>query len=640
MRPVRFFSGLLPILLCVSAGQPVQARSLYLQQPQDRPGPQAVADTTAPAQRSGRVRDRPAHDPGSALAAATPLAARLLRVENGLRGPLHFQGEPGWSLEERMRHYGVPGLSLAIIEDGHIVATRAYGVADRLSGAKTTPNTLFQAASVSKPVTAFAALRMVQRDELALDRPVNDQLRRWKIPDNDFTRGSPVTLAQLLSHTAGLTVHGFMGYEEGQALPGLVDILDGKPPANSAPVRVDQVPGSSWRYSGGGYTVAEVLMADVAQRSFTALLDEQVLGPIGMHDSHFGTPIDARRTAAGVMPDGRDVPGRYKVHPESAAAALWSTPTDLAAFLIEVQRALRGNSPLLKAESAETMLREVRDGYALGFALTRVNGTAWFGHDGWNDGFNTHMVGNRTGQGVVVMINANQPELMQELRRAVAAEFHWPGHVEFTREPFTAAALAALPGRYRYNDEQFIRVDRVGDGLVFAYGGEPPVPMVAIGGDRYVRQGSDTVLGFPMVGGRPAAMRFSASGGSAGEYARLGEDERAPRERLYAGERDAALAAYRALAAKGGIIGSQDYLNRQGYRLLEYQRPAAAVQLLALVAALHPDSANAWDSLGEAQVAAGDVAAARDAYRRALALDPALATAIAALKALDDRRQP
>lgn len=621
MRLVSFFPSLAVILVCAFAGVG------------------SAAPPTASPVSPGPGPGRSTH-PINREAAAAPLAARLDRVEHGLRGPVHFQGAPAWSLQERMRHYGVPGVSLAIVQDGHILATRAYGTADRQAGLQTTTRTLFQAASVSKPLTAFAAMRMVERGELTLDHPVNAQLRRWKIPENAFTRDAPVTLAQLLSHTAGITVHGFMGYEKGQPLPGLMDILDGRPPANSAPVRVDQVPGSAWRYSGGGYTVAEVLMADVAKREFVPLMDQQVLAPIAMHDSHFGAPVDASRTAAGVMPDGTDVPGRYKVHPESAAAALWSTPADLARFLIEVQRALQGDSPLLKATSAETMLREVRDGYALGFALTQVNGTAWFGHDGWNDGFNTHVVGNRAGQGVVVMINANQPELMQEIRRAVAAEFDWPGYSDFTRAPVSAAALAALPGRYRYNDEQFIQVERVGDGLVFAYGGEPPVPMAAIGGDRYVREGSDTVLSFPMADGRPSAMRFRASGGNAGEYPRMGPDERAPRELLYAGQRDAALAAYRALAAKGGIVGSQDYLNRQGYRLLEHRRPAAAVQVLALVTALHPDSANAWDSLGEAQRAVGDVAAARAAYRRVLQIDPASAAAMAALKALDDPHPP
>lgn len=570
-----------------------------------------------------------------ASAADTPMDARLVQLEQGLRGPVHFQGDATWTLEERLRHYGVPGIAFAIIEDGRVIATRTYGLADRSTGAKVTPDTLFQAASVSKPVTAFGAMRMVERGELALDRPVNEQLRRWKVPDNEFTASAPVTLAQLLSHTAGLTVHGFGGYAKGQPVPGLVAILDGAPPANSAPVRVDQVPGSAWRYSGGGYTVAEVLMADVAKREFPSLMYQQVLGPIRMRDSRFGAPVTQARTAAGVLPDGTDVPGRYKIHPESAAAALWSTPTDLAHFLIEVQRALRGESRLLTAASAETMLREVRDGYSLGFGLTRVGDTQWFGHDGWNDGFNTHMVGNRDGQGLVAMINANQPALLHELRRAVAAEFGWPGYTELVREATSPEALAALPGRYRYNEEQFIRISRDGEALSFAYGGETPTPLHAIGGGRFVRADNDNALSFLIREGRAEEIRFASGGSAAGEYRRLADDELAPRERLYAHQGDAALVAYREVAAKGGIVGSEAYLNLQGYRLLGQKQHEAAVQVFALVTALHPDSANAWDSLAEAQRAVGNLGAARAAYRRVLQIDPAAPAALAALKELD-----
>lgn len=571
---------------------------------------------------------------GAATAADT-LDARLARVESGLRGPVHFSGDATWSLDERMHHYGVPGVSIAIVEDGRVVAVRAYGVADRNTGAMATPRTLFQAASVSKPVTAFAAMRLVERGDLALDRPVNPQLRRWKIPENDFTRAAPVTLAQLLSHTGGLTVHGFGGYQQGTKVPSLVEILDGKPPANSPPVRVDQAPGSAWRYSGGGYTVAEVLMADVARREFVPLMDRLVLKPLHMRDSHFGTPVDARRTAAGVMPDGSDVPGRHKFHPESAAAGLWTTPNDLALFIIEVQRALRGDSRLLSATSGETLLKEVRDGYALGFGLTRVGDSAWFGHDGWNDGFGTHMVANRAGQGVVVMINANQPALMQEIRRAVAAEFGWPGQASFEHTPVAPAALAALPGRYRYNEEQYLQISRDGDGLAFAYGGEQPTPLFAIGNDRYVRADSDSLITFSMGDAGPTELRFAASKAPPGEHRRLAADERSPRELLYANANEEALAAYRVLAAAGGVVGSESYLNLQGYRLFDQKNHAAAVQVFTLVTALFPVSANAWDSLAEAHRAAGNLEASRAAYRKVLTLDPAAPAALAALKAME-----
>ncbi|HQR29470.1 MAG TPA: serine hydrolase domain-containing protein, partial [Anaeromyxobacteraceae bacterium] len=354
------------------------------------------------------------------------------RIERSLRPPVSLEGGERWTLAERMKHHGVPGVSIAIVQGGRIVATRAYGLADRQAGTAMRTDTPMQAASISKAVTAFAAMRMVERGQLGLDSPVNERLASWRIPETPATRARPITLAQLLGHTGGLGVHGYGGYEAGKPLPGILQILDGKPPANSPAVRVEQAPGAGFRYSGGGYTVAQLLMSEVAGQPFPGLMRREVLVPVGMRDSTFEFPLPARlakRAAAGVMPDGKDVPGRSKVHPESAAAGLWTTPGDLARFAIEVQRAVRGESRLLGRAPAERMLRDPGpDHYGLGFAIVHENGAAYFGHDGWNDGFSSHLIANREGDGVAILINANQPQLMHELRRAVAFELGWPGY--------------------------------------------------------------------------------------------------------------------------------------------------------------------------------------------------------------------
>ncbi|MCB1614267.1 MAG: beta-lactamase family protein, partial [Xanthomonadales bacterium] len=194
--------------------------------------------------------------------------AQIERVIHGLRPPVSFVGDPGWSLAERMSHYGVPGVAITVIDQSGIAWTRVYGLADRDSGAAVQENTLFQAGSVSKPVAAFGAMRMVEDGRLSLDQPVNDRLASWKIPDNEFTERVPVTLSHLLSHTGGLTVHGFAGYPAGASVPSMLQILEGQAPANSAAIRVDLLPGSRWRYSGGGYTVAQLLMTEVSGQPF------------------------------------------------------------------------------------------------------------------------------------------------------------------------------------------------------------------------------------------------------------------------------------------------------------------------------------------------------------------------------------
>jgi CubicO group peptidase (beta-lactamase class C family) len=181
--------------------------------------------------------------------------ARIARVESGLLPPIVVAGRPvpPMTLSARMAGLKVPGVSIAVINDGAVEWAKGYGVVEAGTTNPVTSRTLFQAASISKPVAALAALRLVEQGKLALDEDVNAKLTSWKVPENEFTKTEKVTLRRLLSHTAGLTVHGFSGYPAGTPVPTLVQVLDGAKPANSAAVRVDVVPGTIMRYSGGGF---------------------------------------------------------------------------------------------------------------------------------------------------------------------------------------------------------------------------------------------------------------------------------------------------------------------------------------------------------------------------------------------------
>ncbi len=245
--------------------------------------------------------------------------------------------------EMRKRH--VAGLSLAIIQDGKIVKAKGYGVTEQGGDSPVTTATLFQAGSISKSVSALGALRLVEQGKLALDEDVNARLVTWKVPVNEFTREKKVTLRGLLSHTAGLTVHGFPGYATDDPVPTVVQILDGAKPANTKPIRVDFVPGSKWRYSGGGYTVMQQMIVDVTGKPFPQFMQEAVLGPLAMKESTFEQPLPAgtaKLTASGYYGDRSPVKGRWHIYPEMAAAGLWTTPSDLARFAIGVQEAARG----------------------------------------------------------------------------------------------------------------------------------------------------------------------------------------------------------------------------------------------------------------------------------------------------------
>ncbi len=393
----------------------------------------------------------------SAPEAQSALSARIERVEQGLLPGIVIQGRtaPRHVLADRMAALKVPGVSVAVINDGAVEWARGYGVVETGSTTAVTPRTLFQAASISKPVAALAALRLTERGLLSLEEDVNTRLVSWKVPENELTKTEKVTLRRLLSHTAGLTVHGFGGYPAGAATPTLAQVRDGQKPANSAPVRVDVVPGTIWRYSGGGFTVMQQLLVDVTGKPFPALLDELVLGPLGMADSTYEQPLPAGRrgeAASGHRSDGELLPGRYHTYPEMAAAGLWTTPSDLSCFLMEIQKALAGRSKVLSAETARAMTTAVKGSYGLGLSLQGSGASATFGHGGSNEGFKCQMTAFlESGRGAVVMTNGDRGGwLGAEILRSIAREYGWP--IFQPREkavvPVDPAALTALTGRY------------------------------------------------------------------------------------------------------------------------------------------------------------------------------------------------
>jgi CubicO group peptidase (beta-lactamase class C family) len=416
---------------------------------------------------------------------APPPADRAARVESGLLPLFVIEGRPlpAKTLAERMAALKVPGLSIAVINDGRIEWVKGYGVTETGTTAAVTARTLFQAASISKPAAAMAALRLVEQGKLVLDEDVNLRLKSWKVPENEFTKTEKVTLRRLLSHTAGLTVHGFGGYAAGDAVPALVQVLDGAKPANSGPVRVDIVPGTIMRYSGGGFTVAQQLMIVVSGRAFPDLMADLVLKPVGMEDSTYEQPLpEARRgeAASGHTSDGKLLPGRYHTYPEMAAAGLWTTPTDLAKFLLEVRRALEGRSTVLSQAMAREMTTAQKPGYGLGLSLSGAGAATNFGHGGSNEGFKCQMVAFvEAGRGAVVMTNGDQGGLLAgEILRAVAREYGWPAFqpVEKKAVAVDLKALAALEGRYELRPGRFLEV-RLEAGALFVIDGEDRVEL-------------------------------------------------------------------------------------------------------------------------------------------------------------------
>ena len=385
-------------------------------------------------------------------------SARISRIENGLLPAVIIKDQAAHrvSVAARMEHYKVPGVSVAYFESGKLAWTRTYGFADVAAKRPVTPETLFQAASISKPVAALAMLRLVQDGKLSLDEDVNVKLHAWKVPENEFTKEQKVTLRRIVSHSAGLTVHGFRGYASDEPVPSTVQILNGEKPANSDPIRVDTVPGTQWRYSGGGYVVMQLLLTEVTSKSFPQLMRDLVLAPAGMTHSTYEQPIPQSLRSSAATPylgSGEGVKGGPHTYPEMAPAGLWTTPSDLARLAIEVQNEYAGrSSKILSPGMMRQMLTPQKGGSGLGFGVGNNGSKLRFGHGGANEGFRCNLQAYaESGQGFAIMTNSDSGDLLaSEYVRAIAKEYNWPDFQPIERSLGKAnpALFSAYAGTY------------------------------------------------------------------------------------------------------------------------------------------------------------------------------------------------
>ncbi|GAB2849364.1 hypothetical protein GCM10027277_16940 [Pseudoduganella ginsengisoli] len=451
-----------------------------------------------------------------ASAQSQSVEERIARVENGLLAPVAVRDAPPQTmrLEERMRELHVPGVSIAVINHGDIEWARAYGVMDVRTGRPVTTGTLFQAASISKPLAAVTTLRLAAQGKIHLDEDVNRRLRSWQL-----AAGQPVTPHALLSHTAGLPENGLPGYGSGEPQPSLLQVLRGAPPATTPPAAVQTPPGSQYGYSGLGYAVLQQYLMDATQKDFTTLARQQVLAPLRMHDTVFAPDLPAglaQRAATGHELDGSPVAGNWRRYPELTAAGAWSTATDLARFAIAIQRAAQGkDTRLLTQQQAATLLTPVQNGYGLGFELDHAGKEQAFHHSGSNAGYKALLFAyTRTGQGAVILTNGDYGwPLIEELMRSIAAEYGWEDY-----RPLQRSAVAANPalhdrfiGDYSVSNIT-LRIHRDGERLYASAPplGPAPVELIAAGDyDYFIREKDATVRFHPEGNGPVQTLTFT-----------------------------------------------------------------------------------------------------------------------------------
>lgn len=561
-------------------------------------------------------------------------ARRIARIEHGLIPEVRVKGEPaGRTIEEQLRKHHTPGVSIAIIHDHRVVAAKAYGVADSTAGTPLTDTTVMQAASVSKMFTALAALKEVEAGKLGLDADVNRTLRSWKIPENDFTRATPVTLKHLLSHTGGTNVPTLS--QDGKS-PTLLEVLEGKPPSLNRPVRVDAAPGK-FRYSGGGTTIVQQMLVDVEGRPFPEIMSAVVLTPLKLTHSTFSDPQKLGTVATGHDFDEKPVAGTFQTWAGSGAAGLWTTPSDIAQLLVEVQLGLEGRSTVVSKEVASRMTTPVLSigkgdstSTALGVFVEKHGTGVYFGHDGLGIGFLAMSRASTNGEGAVVMANGQgAAPLMLEIFRSVAAEYAWDGwlmppievaHVDPSR-------LTALAGRYRGEKTESTVIVVKGDHLEARLPFREPLELLAVSPDTFISRAEGVRFTFATdASGVRSIVRTPPPwppAGTAVTLTRLPDNTPLePLQLLEAGRADEATLASKKLLSANPKDPTLDegQIRTIGEDLLEQLDAKRALPVLQLNVALHPQSPMACVNVAEALFQLGRRAEAAPLYTKAKTL--------------------
>lgn len=363
------------------------------------------------------------------------IEAQIKQVENNFSGQAIPDGKTD-NILDRMIYFKVKGLSIAVVQNYKVIWAKGYGWADEREKRPVTALTLFKPGSISKSLNAVGVLKLAQEHQLDLYEDINTYLRSWKFPYDSVAKGKKITLANLLSHTAGLSVYGgFPGYSKKDKVPTLPQVLAGIAPANTPAVKSLFEPGREFQYSGGGTLISQLIITDVMHQNYEKFMANNVLKPLGMIHSFFSTCPPSRsrlkNIATAYNKDGVAVASRFNIYPEQSAMGLWTTPSDLAKYLIEIQLAYAGkSSKVLNQQMAHLHLTPYIDSsVAMGvFIGERNGGVKYFFHDAGNEGFRGLFYGSvEDGNGIIAFVNSDNGDIIIELLNRVATVYQWKG---------------------------------------------------------------------------------------------------------------------------------------------------------------------------------------------------------------------
>ncbi|WP_394748921.1 serine hydrolase [Spongiimicrobium salis] len=565
----------------------------------------------------------------------------IKRVETGLTtAQVYVEGDATSSIEERMEHYGIPGASIAVIHNGEVVWAKGYGITDKESNAPVTPQTLFQASALSIPVSAYGALRLVEQNKVGLDENINNYLKSWKVPENEFTKEKKVTLKNLLNHSAGVYPRGTGNYGREETIPTLLEILKGTAPALNEPVVINKEPGESVRFAYASYVPVQQMMIEVEGETFPEIMNKLVLKPLEMHSSTFNQTLSKTQldiAATGYLQDGSMVEHKSKVYPAMASYGLWTTATDYAKFVANVQQTIKGkHTKGLPKDLAELMGKPYgvsNSGWSftcgLGFQLFNKSDEIYLRHHGWNTGFYAEIMAHRdNGYGVVVMTNSTFPAFNAEVIRAVALAYEWEGYIPtYTKMKVEPALVNRISGRYQA-DNRVVKVFQKDDQLfakniINTDGNE----LIRVSDSTFVTRNSNRLIQFkPSTEGKSITMNNinRNDGAVTSSLVKTNTAQKEPIEFLVDGEFEKALQGYRALREQHPrlLTVSEDYVDDLAEHFLNQGRAKLSQSTFKLNTLLYPDSFLVYDRYAEACIREGEIDLAISSFSKSLQLNP------------------
>jgi CubicO group peptidase (beta-lactamase class C family) len=533
------------------------------------------------------------------------IQAQIKKVENNLAGRIKIDGKAD-NILDRMAHFKVKGLSMAVVQDYKIIWAKGYGWADEKEKRPVTTATLFKPGSISKSLNAIGALKLVQDNKIDLYEDINKYLKSWQFPYDSLSKGKKITLANLLSHTGGLSVYGgFPGYAPKSKIPTLAEVLDGKEPANTPPVRSLFEPGLQFQYSGGGTLISQLMITDVSHQNYETFMYEKVLKPMGMvHSFYSEQPLAGdklKNIATGYLRDGLEVASRFYTYPEQAAMGLWTTPTDLCKYIVETQLAYEGkSSKVLNQEMTRLRLSPYIDKLSgLGVFLDDRNGAKYFLHDAGNEGFRgVYLASVEGGNGVVIFVNSDNGDIILEVLNSVTSVYNWKGYdkpASINTVKLPEALAQKYVGMYVY-DGRLAEVTKKQDGLYFWTEGQD-VKMYFTSDKDFVN------IEFPSQ----KSFITDNSGNVTGYARRVNEKEYPPATKVLSID---------------SLRTVEGQINNFGWHLLENKRFDEAIAFFNKGIALEPNDVNARGNLAHCYLFKNEFDKAMQLYQAYLAQKP------------------